>query len=314
MKTQLYEKGIDSLLGEKLFVSVEDFRGLFPDIPMPTLYARIRALISEGRLSVVGRGKYATVRKPIFHIPVSPWMEEVNLLLIQECVGVQFCMVQRQSNLFIQASKSDLQALYKVLTNHYSRVVFGIDAKRFPGPLEEYIILEKLVSDGPTSIQGGLQVPTLEKELVDRVRMGDIPLKDLQKLAEVYPINRNRLLRYARRRGVEDEVNRLWESLNKERIHTVFQIQQYLERTQISRAWVFGSFAREEETPDSDLDLLVDYSSQGVPSLITILRYKLDLEKAIGREVDLVETGYLKPFAAQSANRDKYLIYERASQ
>lgn len=37
----------------------------------------------------------------------------------------------------------------------------------------------------------------------------------------------------------------------------------------------------------------------------------LDLEAAIGREVDLVEYRSLKPFAVQSAERDKYLIYER---
>jgi hypothetical protein len=35
------------------------------------------------------------------------------------------------------------------------------------------------------------------------------------------------------------------------------------------------------------------------------------LESLIGREVDLVQNGFLKPFAVPSAERDKYLIYER---
>ena len=76
-------------------------------------------------------------------------------------------------------------------------------------------------------------------------------------------------------------------------------------------AWVFGSFARGEETPESDLDLLVDYDHEVKISLLDIVRFKLDIEKKIQREVDLVENGYLKPFAVASAERDKYLIYER---
>ena len=76
-------------------------------------------------------------------------------------------------------------------------------------------------------------------------------------------------------------------------------------------AWVFGSFARGEETPESDLDLLVDYDHEVKISLLDIVRFKLDIEKKIQREVDLVENGYLKLFAVASAERDKYLIYER---
>ena len=79
----------------------------------------------------------------------------------------------------------------------------------------------------------------------------------------------------------------------------------------VTRAWVFGSFARMEETKDSDLDLLVDYDPEQKISLLDVVRQKLDLEKIVGREVDLVENGSLKAFAVPSAERDKYLIYER---
>jgi predicted nucleotidyltransferase len=37
-----------------------------------------------------------------------------------------------------------------------------------------------------------------------------------------------------------------------------------------------------------------------------------DLEELLGRKVDLVEEGELLPFAVESANHDKKLIYERA--
>jgi predicted nucleotidyltransferase len=36
-----------------------------------------------------------------------------------------------------------------------------------------------------------------------------------------------------------------------------------------------------------------------------------DLEELLGRKVDLVSEGTLLPFAKESADRDKILIYER---
>jgi predicted nucleotidyltransferase len=38
-----------------------------------------------------------------------------------------------------------------------------------------------------------------------------------------------------------------------------------------------------------------------------------ELQERLGLDVDLVEEGTLKPFAVESANRDKKLVYERAN-
>ena len=46
-------------------------------------------------------------------------------------------------------------------------------------------------------------------------------------------------------------------------------------------------------------------------SLLTISHMMGELEKSTGRRIDLVEDGCLLPFAVESANRDKILIYER---
>lgn len=40
----------------------------------------------------------------------------------------------------------------------------------------------------------------------------------------------------------------------------------------------------------------------------------MDLQELLGRKVDLVVDGSLRPYAAESANRDKKLIYERKSE
>ena len=82
-------------------------------------------------------------------------------------------------------------------------------------------------------------------------------------------------------------------------------IVNYLKTQPILKAWLFGSFARGEETPLSDVDLLVQYDENARISLLKHCAIMNDL-------VDLVTDGSLLPFAVESANHDKKLIYERA--
>ena len=89
-------------------------------------------------------------------------------------------------------------------------------------------------------------------------------------------------------------------------------IRQYLSTQPVKKAWLFGSFSRGEETADSDVDILVEFDRTGKPvTLLTYARIWRELKERVGREVDLVEEGTLKPYAAESANHDKRLIYER---
>ncbi len=58
------------------------------------------------------------------------------------------------------------------------------------------------------------------------------------------------------------------------------KIQRFFATQPVSRAYLFGSCSRVEEQIDSDVDIMVDFE--------------------------------LLPFAQESANQDKFLIYERA--
>jgi len=91
------------------------------------------------------------------------------------------------------------------------------------------------------------------------------------------------------------------------------KIQAVLSRKPVTRAWIFGSYSRGEETPQSDVDILVQYDSGCRMSLMDISRIMVELSQALGVKVDLVEDGRLLPFAVESANRDRILVYERAS-
>ena len=89
-------------------------------------------------------------------------------------------------------------------------------------------------------------------------------------------------------------------------------IADYFKTQPVVRAWLFGSFARGEETPESDVDILVQFDHDRPIGLLRYAGMWREIEELIGRKVDLVEDGTLMPFAVESANRDKRLIYERA--
>ena len=94
--------------------------------------------------------------------------------------------------------------------------------------------------------------------------------------------------------------------------HIIPQIQQFLKTQPVERAYLFGSCSRGEETPNSDIDLLVTYTDSDSLSLMDISRMMVQLGKKINRRVDMVEDVCLKPFARESVNHDKIMIYERA--
>ena len=92
---------------------------------------------------------------------------------------------------------------------------------------------------------------------------------------------------------------------------TLDTIRQYFATQPIKKAWLFGSCSRDEDTPDSDIDILVEYNDSNSISLMTISRIMTSLSKKLNRKIDLVEAGCLLPFAEMSVEKDKKLIYER---
>ena len=90
------------------------------------------------------------------------------------------------------------------------------------------------------------------------------------------------------------------------------QIADYFKTQPVVRAWIFGSYLRNEQRLWSDIDILVQYDRSHPIGLLKIAGMKVDLEDLLNCEVDLVEEGSLRPWAVESVNHDKKLIYERA--
>ncbi|WGX95862.1 nucleotidyltransferase domain-containing protein [Nocardioides sp. L-11A] len=73
-----------------------------------------------------------------------------------------------------------------------------------------------------------------------------------------------------------------------------------------SRLAVFGSVARRQARDDSDIDLIVE-APTGTSSF-DFIRFRKLLEEVLGREIDLVEYGGLKPGLDDDIRRDAVLL------
>lgn len=84
------------------------------------------------------------------------------------------------------------------------------------------------------------------------------------------------------------------------------EIRSILETSGLVReAFVYGSFARGEDEPDSDIDLLVHLESDA--SLLDIAGLKVKLEEAVQRTFDIGEN--IHPMLRKQVEREKIKIY-----
>ncbi len=67
----------------------------------------------------------------------------------------------------------------------------------------------------------------------------------------------------------------------------------------VKRIGIFGSFAREEQRADSDIDVLVDFE-EGAKTFDSFMELKFFLEDLFHRKVDLVTIKALRPQLKES--------------
>ncbi len=90
-------------------------------------------------------------------------------------------------------------------------------------------------------------------------------------------------------------------------------IAEYFKTQPVLKAWLFGSYSRGEQRPDSDVDILITLDSEAHVGLFKLSGMHLDLQDLLKMRVDLVTDKGLMPFARESAEHDKKLIYERTA-
>lgn len=88
------------------------------------------------------------------------------------------------------------------------------------------------------------------------------------------------------------------------------QLQQGIEKfPQIEKAWIYGSFAREDDSPKSDVDIALQTKSTFTYFDLAEVQYQL--ENTINRKVDVGFIDAFKPYILEHVKPDLKLFYER---
>lgn len=138
-----------------------------------------------------------------------------------------------------------------------------------------------------------LQIKYLSDKLFNELKSVDFPIESLD-------IARKRL-----------EKEKSGTAFELERLKIIKKIRNYFRDQPIDKAWLFGSFAKDQQSLDSDLDILVRFVQPNRLDLFDYVGLSQDLEDLTGRKVDLVQEGLILPIARENIDRDKILIYER---
>jgi len=71
---------------------------------------------------------------------------------------------------------------------------------------------------------------------------------------------------------------------------------------------IFGSYARGEETPKSDLDLLVKFTQR--KSLLDMVKIEREISESLGLKVDLLTENSISPYLIDRIKKGLKVIYD----
>ncbi|MFA4838123.1 MAG: nucleotidyltransferase domain-containing protein [Candidatus Neomarinimicrobiota bacterium] len=92
--------------------------------------------------------------------------------------------------------------------------------------------------------------------------------------------------------------------------HEINLITNYFKDKPVLKAYLFGSYVRNESETDSDIDILVelDYSQQ---IGLKYVRMQNELQEILKTKVDLLSTNAVSKYIRPVIDREKRLIYEK---
>ena len=191
----------------------------------------LSTLARERVLVRVGQGEYSLPQKQAFQYTPSEEAKAIYKELKAQLPFTDFCIYDGSLLSPIQHHLSINNAIYVETNRDAVESVFGRlrenrkDVYRQPDAdfVSEYIdlrehciIVKPLVTESPLVETDGVRVPTLEKLLVDTQKDADFDylrgaesLYMFQMAFELFTINIQRLMRYAKRRGIGQEIQEL---------------------------------------------------------------------------------------------------------
>ncbi|NCU32424.1 MAG: hypothetical protein EOM23_05730 [Candidatus Moranbacteria bacterium] len=212
------------------------YRQMETDVNPTTLNWRIHALVQLGVIQRIGRGKFTLEKDASFKIEVSTEMQSIYTKLKREFPFAEFCiwntivlnefMVHQPSHfyLLIETEKETLDAVFYLIREMKKPAFLNPTEdilEKYAYHEREVIIVRPIVTEAPTEIVEGVNTATLEKILVDifcdnvlfQAQQGTELQMIFNEAFNKYPININKMLRYANRRAKKNDLIEFLETI-----------------------------------------------------------------------------------------------------
>jgi uncharacterized protein len=89
-------------------------------------------------------------------------------------------------------------------------------------------------------------------------------------------------------------------------------LQKFFAGKPVKKAYLFGSYSRQEATPQSDIDILVELDhTQPIGMKFFVIQN--ELEDLLKIKIDLVSTGGISKYIQPTIDKEKILIYDRST-
>ena len=198
-----------------------------------SLSEQLNRLLKSGQLIRLEHGIYtlSDKTKNDFSVVCSEEMKRINQQLKTQFPFADFCIwpgstllsymqhIPSLSFILIDVEREVAESIFNLLNSDSSKRVYlmpsSTDFERYINT-NEAIIVRPLISESPLQLVDGIKTPTIEKILVDIA--GDVEFSFLQgveinyvynTIFEKHNVNKNKLLRYASRRGRKQLVENL---------------------------------------------------------------------------------------------------------
>lgn len=89
-------------------------------------------------------------------------------------------------------------------------------------------------------------------------------------------------------------------------------IEAFCRKYELRRLALFGSVLRDDFTPESDVDVLVELDPDTRMGLIGFAGMEIELSEILGRKVDLKTLEFLSPYFVEEVRREALPLYVAA--
>ncbi|MBU4347766.1 nucleotidyltransferase family protein [Patescibacteria group bacterium] len=85
------------------------------------------------------------------------------------------------------------------------------------------------------------------------------------------------------------------------------QLAPIFKKNDVVRSSVFGSVARGEDKPNSDIDILVEFAEG--KTLLDLVGLEMEIEEKLGKKIDLLTYNSIHPLLKDYIYKDEIKIY-----